>query len=405
LGLEPYAFTRSHTLPRHIIHLHIPALPIAVARISRPELRKRPVVVAAPRSERSPIFSVSREAQSEGVFKGMPLGKARKLCPVLTVLPPDPKVMEEACRNLARSAARYTPLYEPSRPGHIYLDLTGTQRLWGKTKDTACHLRKEIKKSLCLTGTVGIASNKMVSNIASRTIFSEGSPEGVLDVDYGREAGFMAPLRVGLMPGIGRVRRKALLEDLNIIRIRQLATLDMGSLKLIFGRQAYLIHQRALGIDHTPVYPFTKTPVVGEDITLPRDENDDSRLLRFLYRLVEKCSYRMRKRALIPRKAGLSVRYSDQVEARRQIQLPRLNLRSFDLCNPLEKLFFEVCSRRVRVGFMRVWFWEFLPPSPQLTLFHAPSPDENRKVMITRAIDHIWEKYGEDTVMYGRHKA
>lgn len=376
-----------------------------MARISRPELRERPVAVAAPRSERSLILSASREARSEGVFKGMPLGKAKKLCPDLTVLPPDPKVMEEACHNLARSAARYTPLYESSRPGHIYLDLTGTQRLWGKVKDTACHLRKEIQKRLCLTGTLGVASNKMVSNIASRTIFSEGSPEGVLDVDHGREAPFMAPLKVGLMPGIGGVRQKVLLEELNIIRIRQLAALDMGSLKLIFGRQSSLIHQRALGIDHTPVYPFTKTPVVGEDITLPRDENDDSRLLRLLYKLVEKCSYRMRKRALIPKKAGLSVRYSDQVEVRRQIQLPRLNFRSLDLCNPLEKLFFEVCSRRVRVGFMRVWFWEFHPPCPQLALFHAPSPDESRKAMITQALDRIRERYGKDAVMYGRHKA
>jgi len=369
-----------------------------VARISRPELRERPVAVAWPRSERSLILSVSREARSEGIFKGMPLGKARKLCPGLTVLPPNPIRMEEVCHNLARAAARYTPLYEPSRPGHIYLDLTGTQRLWGKTKDTAYHLRKEIRKRLCLTGTVGVASNKMVSNIASRTI----SPEGVLDVDHGREAGFMAPLKVGLMPGIGRVRQKVLLEELNIIRIRQLAALNMGSLKLIFGHQAYLIHQRALGIDHTPIHPFTKTPVVGEDITLPRDENDDSRLLRFLYRLVEKCSYRMRKRALIPKKAGLSVRYSDQVETRRQTQLTCLDFRNLDLCNPLEKLFFEVCSRRVRVGFMRVWFWEFHPPSPQLPLFHAPSPDEENKATITRAMDRIREQYGTGAITYGR---
>jgi len=119
---------------RHIIHLHIPALPIAVARISRPELRERPVVVAAPRSERSLIISVSREARSEGVFKGMPLGKAKKLCPGLTVLPPDPKVMEEACQNLARSAARYTPLYESSRPGHIYLDSPAHNGSGGKSR-------------------------------------------------------------------------------------------------------------------------------------------------------------------------------------------------------------------------------------------------------------------------------
>ena len=401
---------------RHIIHLHIPALPIAVARIARSELRGRPVAVASPRSERSLILSVSGEARSEGVFKGMPLGNAKKRCPGLTVLLPDPEMVKKASQNLTLAAARYTPRYEPSRPGHIYLDLTGTQRLWGKVKDTACHLRKEIQKRLSLTATVGVASNKMVSNIASRTI----SSEGVLDVDHGREAPFMAPLKVGLMPDIGRIRQKVLLEELNIVRIRQLAALDMGNLKLIFGRKAYLIHERALGIDHTPVYPFTKTPVVGEEVTLPRDENDDSRLLGLLYRLVERCAYRIRKRALIPKKAGLLVRYSDQVEARRHLRLPlstcrhlsvaerptiSLSFPDVDLYKPLEKLFFEVCNRRVRVRFIKVWFWEFYRPSPQLPLFQAQSPDKDKKSMIISAMDRIRDRYGTEAITYGRHKA
>ena len=388
-------------MPHHIIHLHIPAFPIAVERVSQPELRERPVVVAAILSERSPILSASREAQREGVFKGMPLGKARKICPGLTVLPPNPKVMKEACQNLARSAARYTPLYEPSRPGHIYLDLTGTQRLWGKAKDTACRLRKEIQKRLYLTGTVGIASNKMVSNIASRII----SSEGVLDVDHGREASFMAPLRVGLLPGIGHTRRKVLLEELHITRIRQLATLNMEHLKLIFGSKAYLIHQRSVGIDPTPVYPATKQPVVGEEMTISQADNDDSRLLGDLYRLVENCAYRMRKRDLIPRKAGLLIRYSDQVETGRQLKLPCLSHWDVDLYHPLATLFFEVCSRRVRVGFMKIWFWHFSPPNLQLTLFHTPPPNEDRNRIVTLALDRIRERYGEDAVMYGRRKA
>jgi DNA polymerase-4 len=241
----------------------------------------------------------------------------------------------------------------------------------------------------------------MVSSIASRAVLSEG----VLDVDHGHEADFMGPLKVGLMPGIGRMRRKLLLEELNITRIRQLAALNMGRLALIFGRQAHLIHQRALGIDPTPVYPFTGTPVVGEEVTLPQDENDDSRLLGCLYRLVEKCAYRMRKRGQIPRKAGLLIRYADQVETGGRFKLPRPGFQDRDLYNPLEKFFFKRCSRRVRVGFIKVWFWEFSPPDPQLTLFHAQHPDEERRSMLTRAMDRIRERYGEDAVMYGRVKA
>ena len=158
----------------------------------------------------------------------------------------------------------------------------------------------------------------------------------------------MAPLRVTVVPGIGPSRRKMLLEELNIIRVRELAALDVGSLRVLFGRQAQVIHERALGIDPTPVYPSPAGPRVSEEITFAEDENNDERLLAALYRLVEQCSYRLRGRAIFPGKAGLLIRYSDQVEVRRRLKLPHVRFRDFDLYAPLEELFFKACKRRVR---------------------------------------------------------
>jgi DNA polymerase-4 len=388
----------SKFLHRHIIHLHIPAFSIAVARVCQPELRDRPVVMAPPQSERTLILSVSPEARKEGIRKGLPVKKATRLCPNLTVLPPNPERTEKACQALSRMVEQYTPIWEPSRPGHLYLDLTGTERLWGKAKDTGCRLRQEIKDRLYLSGTVGVAGNKMVSSIASRIIPSEA----VLDVHHGQEASFMAPLKVRVVPGIGRFRQKILLEELNIIRVRELATLDMGSLKLIFGRQAYLIHQRTLGIDPTPVYPAPARPIVSEEITLPQDENDDGKLLGTLYSLVERCSHRLRSRALFPRKAGILIRYSDQMETKRQLKLPRLSFWDFDLYDPLEVLFFKACERRVRVRFIKVWFWDFSSASGQLSLFQDPSPAAKKKSSVIQTLDHIRERYGEDAIKYGK---
>ena len=383
---------------RHIIHLYIPAFSIAVARVCRPELRARPVVVAPPRSERAPILSVSSEARKEGIFKGMPLSKAMKFCPALTVLPPNPGLAERASKILGEMAARYTPLWEPSRPGHIYLDVTGTERLWGRAKDTACYLRKDIKGRLYLSGTVGVAGNKMVSSIASQVIPSEG----VMDVDHGREASFMAPLKVDVVPGIGRFRQKILLQELSITRVRELAALDMGRLSLVFGRQAFVIHQRAVGIDLTPVYPVPAKPMINEEITFPEDENDDQRLLSALYSMVEKCTRLLRSRALIPRKAGLLIRYSDQIEIRRQITLPHASFWDLDLYGPLEKLFLSACNRRVRIRFMKVWFWDFSPESPQLSLFHIPSHHAEKQSLVIQALDRIRERHGENTIRFGR---
>jgi DNA polymerase-4 len=338
------------------------------------------------------------EAQKEGVFKGMPLSKAKKSCPALRVLPPDPVLTEKACRTLARVVAQYTPLWETAGPGHVYLDVTGTERLWGKARDTACRLRKEIRDRMSLPGTVGVAVNKMVSNIASRIIPSSG----VVDVDPGREGPFMAPLKVGVVPGIGRFRKKVLLEELSITRVRELAALDMGSLKLVFGRQAFVIHQRALGIDPAPVCPALERPVVSEEVTLSQDENDDQKLLGTVYGLLEKCALKMRKRVLFPAKAGLLIRYSDQMEIRRQLKLSHASFWDFDLYSPLEDLFFNACNRRVRVRFLRIWFWDFSCPKTQLPLFHAPSPALEKRSMVIQALDRIRERHGEGVIKYGR---
>jgi DNA polymerase-4 len=383
---------------RNIIHIHIPAFPIAVARVSRPELRGRPVAVAPVHSERALVLFTSSEARREGVFKGMPLGKAVKLCPRLAVLPPDPELMQKAVRVLSGVAARYTPLWEPSQPGHVYLDVTGTDRLWGRAKDTADRVRQDVKDQLSLAGTVGVASNKMVSAIASRVIRSEG----VLDVDHGRESSFMAPLKVDVLPGVGPVRRRVLLEELNIVLVRQVAALDLGSLKLIFGRYAYVIQQRAFGIDPTPVYPPRTEPVVTEETTLPRDENDDAKLLGILYGLVEQCSRKLRQRDLCPRRAGIHFRYTDQEEVIRHILLPRPSVWDFDLYAPLEKLFLKACRRRVRVRFMKVWFRDFSLLPAQLSLFAFSPPDEKKEARVIGALDRIREKYGDQGIRYGR---
>jgi DNA polymerase-4 len=383
---------------RNIVHIHIPAFPIAVARVVHPELRARPVAVAPAQSVRGLVLSVSSEARREGLFKGMPLVKAFARCPGLTVIPPDPGLAERAGRELCRMAAWYTPLWEPSRPGHVYLDLTGTQRLWGRAKDTALRLGREIKGRLCLPGTAGVAGNKMVSGIASRII----PPEEILDVVHGREPGFMAPLSVGLLPGIGRLRRSLLLEELNITRVRDLAALDMASLAVLFGRQAPVIHQRALGMDPTPVYPSQREPAVKEEITLPEDENDDRKLMDALFTLVERCGRRLREKALLPGKAGILIRYADHMEVKRQCTFLHPGFWDFELYDPVKGLFFKACTRRVRVRFIRVWFRDLARPDHQLSLFNGFSPDRRKKTRLIQALDRIRERHGQDAIRYSR---
>lgn len=383
-------------MSHHIIHVHIPAFSIAIARVVRQEFRGRPVVVAPPRSVRGLVLSASAEAEKEGVWKGMSLEKAVARCPDLTVINPNPGLVARANRELCKIAARYTPVWEPSRPGHVYLDLTGTGRLWGKAKDTALRMTREIKDRLYLPGTAGVAGNKMVSGIASRIV----SPETIMDVPHGHESTFMAPLPVGVVPGIGRFHRHLLLEELNITRVGDLAALDLPSLAVLFGRQAPVIHQRALGIDPTPVYPSPAKPVISEESVLPEDENDDHRLLEVLHTLVEKGARRLRQKGLFPRKAGILVRYADQVEVRRQCCLDHPGFWDFELYGTMKELFFKAYTRRIRVRFIRIWFRDLFLQSRQLSLFDSPAPGRDKRVRLVQALDRIRDRHGHNAIHY-----
>jgi DNA polymerase-4 len=239
----------------------------------------------------------------------------------------------------------------------------------------------------------------MVSGIAAHIL---PPSEGMLDVAGGREAAFMAPLDVQVIPGIGKVRRHLLLEEFGIIQVRQLAALDAGRLTLIFGSRAYVIRQRALGVDPTPVYPPAVEPVVQESVVFAPDENDDRKLLGALYRLVERCAARLRRKALTPRRGGILVRYSDDVEVGRAASLCCTSALDAELYPPLEALFFKVCARRVRVRKMKVRFRDFSFAVGQLSLFAAPSPIRRRNQRLGQAVDHIRERFGEDAIQRGR---
>jgi DNA polymerase-4 len=385
-------------LHRNIIHIHVPSFSITLERLNHPEYRGRPVVVAPPRSDRALILAVSSEARKEGIYKGMALGNALRFCPELTVLPPNPGLTEKGSRLLTRTVAEYTPIWEPSRPGHVYMDLTGTDRLWGRAKDAALRIRREIRSRLSLSGAVGVSGNKMVSSIASRLL----SSEGVMDVDHGRESSFMAPLKVDLLPGVGHARKRVLLEELNITLVREIAIMDARNLKLIFGRQAWVIHQRSIGIDPTPVHPPASRPEVSEFITLEKDDNDDERLLGALFSLVEKCSRKLRTRGLIPRRAELTVRYSDQMENTRRMVLANGCYWETELFPCLEGLFFKTCDRRTGVRFMRIRFTDLSLPSSQLSLFFKARPEQEKRNSVSGALDRIRDRYGEKLINYGK---
>lgn len=127
-------------MDRHIVCLQIPAFRIVLARVTDRALRNRPVAVASMHRPRALIREISTEAFHEGLQPGMPVNLARLICPGLQMISPDSSLTQAAHRELQHRISSFAPAWESIRPGSLFLDLTGTTRLFGPPIDTATRI-------------------------------------------------------------------------------------------------------------------------------------------------------------------------------------------------------------------------------------------------------------------------
>jgi len=395
--LDRYEFFEDKTVYRDILHVYIPSFPIALARISDPTLQTRPIAIAPGHSERAPIQHLSTEARSEGLFEGMPLFRARRICPSLVILPPDPRRISGGNRALAKLTREYSPVWEPSSTGRIYLDLTGSSRLFGPGRDAALKLEQDLARRLGLAGCVGVAGNKLMSKIAAGHLHKPG----ICDVLRGSEAEFIAPLPVTVIPGIGETRQRILLADLNLKLVEQVASLTLPQLSLPFGSFAPLLFHRARGIDPSPVLPPRRIPQISSESLLADGENDDPILLAELYRLTEECGLRLRSTGKVTTRLVLTITHSDGLSRRKTISLKDPTNHDAQIFSLVEKLFGEVSMRRVGIKWMCLVCEGLTDPEGQMEMFADPG-SPNGEDSLQQALDKVRGRYGMTAVSWGR---
>ncbi len=385
-------------MERDVLHLVIPAFPIALARVADGSLRERPVAVAPGHSERALVQAVSAEAKTDGVCEGMPVYRARRICPPLIFIPPDPERLHKGTRSLLEISASYSPVAEAVSRGRIFLDLTGCRRLFGPARDVAAKLDRELATRLRLQGAIGVAGNKLVSRIASDFL----SQPGVCDVLRGSERSFIGPLPVAVLPGIGQSRQAILMQDLNLRRVEDVAGLSPGQLRLAFGPFAPLLYQRACGFDPSPVQPPRRTPGVSAEAFLAEEENDDQILMAELCRLVEVCGRRLRGMGKGAAGLTLTVNYADGVSIQRKTTLAPPRNHDLLLFEAAEGLFQKTCQRRTRVKGLQLVCSRLMAEPRQLALFAQRNDITPHQAALQAALDRVRDKFGMDAVRWGR---
>ena len=251
--------------PRKILHVDMDAFYASVEQRDDPSLRGKPVAVAW-RGARSVVCAASYEARVFGVRSAMPAVSAERLCPQLVFVPPDSVRYKAVSRQIREIFARHTDLIEPLSLDEAYLDVTATKTGLPSATATAQAIRAAIREETQLTASAGVAPNKFLAKIAS----DFRKPDGLFVVRPHQVEGFLAPLKVGRLPGVGKVM-EAKLAALQIVTVADLRTLALAELEQRFGRWGRRLHELSLGIDEHPVQPDRPTLQISAEDTFEHD--------------------------------------------------------------------------------------------------------------------------------------
>ncbi len=386
-------------MERSIIHLNIADFAVAVERAVDCRLNDRPVIIAPEGAARAAVYDMSEEAYRNGIRKGMALRRAVRLCPDARILPPHPDRYEHAMRSLLKQTLPYSPLIETGEAdGHLFMDVSGTARLFGLPMDVAWRLRRQVKKDLGLDPIWSVAPNKLVAKVATRLV----KPDGEYIVGAGEEESLLAPLPINLVPGIERDDLLRL-REFNLTRVAQFTALSLEQLQIPFGARALFLYQTARGIDPSPVLPVgQKPPKVIADHEFGNDTNDRSSLESVLYRLVEQIGDRLRRRRRAARRVAVILDYSDGMRSIRQLAARPATANDFTLFRLARRTLQLAWTRRVRIRHVRLICDRLIFPPAQLELFADEQEQTQKRDHLIVAIDSIRHRFGNEALQVGR---
>jgi DNA polymerase-4 len=317
-------------MSRSVLCIDPPAFCTTVEALVAPALRGRPLAVAPPGADRATVLALSAEAQAAGITRGMPVRQARKRCPDLVLLPPNPVLYARASRALHEILRRYAPVIEPRGYGHAFLDVTGTGALFGPAVDVAARIHREARTGIRLPVAVGVGTNKLVTEVAAgqrdrwadgrmgRLADGQSDDSAVVPVPAGEEAAFLAPRPVTALPDVpARIRER--LDDYQLELIGAVAAVGAPALGGVFGPAGFELHSRACGIDPRPVLPPALKREFRAAHTFASDTNDLGVLYLLLRRLAERIGARLRERRFVTRRLRVDLAYADYSTAARTV--------------------------------------------------------------------------------------
>lgn len=378
---------------RTIFHLDLDAFFVSVERILDPKLNGKPVIVGGdPKYGRGVVAACSYEARQFGLHSAMPIRTAYKLCPHGIYMHGHGDEYTRFSKAVKNILEQYAPLIEQASIDEFYLDMTGTQRMYGSMFAFASLIQKEIWDKLQLPCSIGIGSNKTVAKIGSDCM----KPTGITYILNGMEKEFLAPMPVETIPGVGKVMKQSL-NARGIYRIGDITNLSSDYFSAAFGKYGIDLWRKAYG-EGTEYLTIQRTrKSISRENTFGNDVTSEEELKNNLFYLTGKVCQSLRNKGWEASTVDIKLRYTDfQTLTRAKTIKP-----SDD-----DKIIFETAwnlmkkarTRRVGVRLIGVGVTNFSPLNEQEYLFE--DYEVKRKKML-RAVTRVRDKFGYESLLIG----
>ena len=368
----------------------------AIEVLDKPYLKGKPVIVGGS-SRRGVVSTASYEARRFGIHSAMPIFKAKEKCPQGIFLPVKMERYKEVSRKIMGLLKDFTPLVEQVSIDEAYLDITGTENLFGCPKEIARQIKDRIGRETGLTCSIGIAPNKFMAKVASEM----HKPDGLTIISATGVDQFLSVLPVEKIPGVG----KRTLEDLKRHNIKTVGDLKRFSKEQLLegvGKFGLRLYNIAKGKDNESVTPDREIKSISSEETLQKDTGDLSKLKDLVKEHAEKVAWRLRNEELKGKTVTIKIKFSDFSVFTKNQTIAEATDSSKILRDSAMKLFLDYpLKRKVRLIGVAVSNLEVSKEEAQSSLFISGGKiDKDRKV--DEAMDEIRSKFGGKVIERGK---
>ncbi|MGI4020933.1 MAG: DNA polymerase IV [Janthinobacterium lividum] len=379
---------------RFIAHFDLDSFFVSVERLKDSSLIGKPVIVGGS-GDRGVVAACSYETRVFGVHSAMPIRQARRLCPQAICVRADFESYSHYSRLVTSIIHERVPVLEKASIDEFYMDLTGMDRFFGCSQFTR-ELKQTVVKETGLPISYALASNKLISKIAT----NEVKPDGQIEVKQGDEKLFLSTLKIDRMPGIGE-KTAVLLRQAGIFTLKELSEASPALMELRFGKSGFDLIRRANGIDDSPVVPYSERKSISTENTFESDTLNVDFLQSELVRMTEKTAFLLRQKNKLSGCITIKLRYADFSTETKQTVIS-YTAADHVILAAVKELFRKIYNPNLQVRLIGVKLSHLIQGEYQMDLF----AEKTENVKLYKALDEIRNRFGEKSVLRasGLHK-